>query len=377
MNVGIMTAYPEPIGFNHGVLQFCKMAQSSQYGITPILIAMTRHPLMENPLVMEARRLGIHVETLHEEFRYDPRIVLKLIKLIDKFDLQILDAQTYKPLALGLIAQKFRKNVSLVSWVHGFTQENLKVKMFGIVESYLHRFSNKVICVSKPFAKKITEKGVCSNKIEIIPNAIGVEEFDNIEYPDDIIEQLGLQRGCPVVGAIGRLSPEKGHTYLIKAWVKIHNAIPVARLVIVGDGPCLNDLQQEVKTLGLQNTVSFVGFRPDGRRFFSIFDVMVLPSLDEGLPYVLLEAIIQNVAVVASAVGEVPEVLENGRFGRLISSCDINAISHNVIELLSDPLKSKELAVEARVSVLARYSHQARVKSINTVYRELRYQHIQ
>lgn len=371
MNVGILTAYPEPIGFNHGVLQFCILAQSAQYGIKPILIAMTRHPLKENPLVVEARRLGIHVETLHEEFRYDPRVVLKLIKLIDLFDLQILDAQTYKPLALCLLAQKFRKHIALVSWVHGFTQENFKVKMFGMIERYLHKFSDKIICVSKPFAKIIEQQGINNYKLVIIPNAIGEDEFKDTSYPFDVLDQLGLKKNCPVVGAIGRLSPEKGHTYLIKAWVKIHSAIPDARLIIVGDGPCMYDLQQEVKSLGLEGSVSFVGFRSDGRRFFSIFDIMVLPSLDEGLPYVLLEAIIQKVAVVASSVGEVPNVLGDGRYGRLVSPGDIDAISRHVIELLNNPFERKDLTFVAHSSILARYSHKARVESITTVYKDL------
>jgi len=370
MNIGIITAYHEPIGFNHGVLQFCKLLQAStEYGINPVIIAMTRHPSKENPLVLEARRLGLHVETLHEEFRYDPRVFSGLLKLADRLDLRLLDAQTYKPLALGLFAHGLRQHVSLVSWVHGFTQENLKVRIFGKLETYMHRFSDRVICVSKPFAEIMEKNGIDRNKMEIIPNAIGDEEFEHVTRPDELREEMGIDKESRIVGAIGRLSPEKGHSFLIKAWEKIQR--PNVKLLIVGAGPCMKALQQQVKDLELQDSVVFTGFRPDGRRFFSIFDVMVLPSLAEGLPYVLLEAMIQKVPVVASAVGEVPEVLENGRIGRLVKAGDIDAIAQNVINLLDNPQDGDCLAFEARTSVLTRYSHITRTGRIIDVYRQV------
>lgn len=371
MNVGIITAYPEPIGFNHGVLQFCKHVQSLESGVTPVIIAMTRHPLKENSLVIEGRRLGLHVEVLHERFRYDPQVFTDLLKIIDRLDLQLLDVQTYKPLVLGLFARRLRPHVFIISWVHGFTQENFKVRLFGTVERCLHKFTDRVICVSKPFADGIEKEGVKRENIRIIPNAIGDEEFENSMYPNDLIEQLGLEKGVPVVGAVGRLSPEKGHTYLIKAWAEIHRVIPNARLVIVGDGPCMRELQHEVESFELQDSVSFTGFRSDGRRYFGIFDVMVLPSLDEGLPYVLLEAMIKEVPVVASAVGEVPAVLEYGRLGRLVTPGDCDAIALSVIDLIKSPAEMKLIKNDARASVLSQYSHKIRTNKIVDVYQQV------
>jgi len=372
MKVGIITAYPEPIGFNHGVLQFCKLAQASPCGIKPLIIAMTRHPEKVNPLVLEGRRLGLQVETLHERFPYDPRVFPGLVKLIKEHNIEILDAQTYKPLALALFARSMlQKRVPLVSWVHGFTQENLKIRMFNRMERYLHRFSDRVVCVSKPFAEVMAENGVERTKIEIVGNAVGAAEFSGDSRPGELREQLGLEPESVIVGAIGRLSPEKGHTFLIKAWRQIHQKVPCARLVIVGDGPCMKLLQQEVNDLSLQDSVIFTGFRPDGRRFFSIFDVMVLPSLAEGLPYVLLEAMIQGVPVIASSVGEVPEVLENGGVGCLVKERDSVALAKSVVNLLNNADARHDMVVKARASVLARYSHESRLQSIARVYKQV------
>ncbi len=368
MNIGVLTAYSRPIGFNHGVLQFCKLAPD--FGLNPVLIAITRHPNRENSLVKEARRLGLHVQTLHEDFRYDPRVFLQLVKLIDKFNLQLLDAQTYKPLAISLFACCLRGNIPLVSWTHGFSQENLKIRIFGAVEKHLHRFADKVICVSAPFAEILVNKGIPKNKLAVISNAIDDEEFNFDPVPDELRRQLDLEANQPVVGAIGRLSPEKGHLFLIKAWPEILKKVPSAKLVIVGDGPLRAELETEAVKLGIQASVRFAGFRQDGRRFFSLFDIMVLPSLDEGLPYVLLEAMIKKVPVIATSVGEIPEVLQNGQLGVLVQPADPSAISKHTTCLLLNEAKRKDYAQLARLSVLKLYSHESRIEKIVAVYKD-------
>ena len=369
MNIGVMTAYPEAIGFNYGLLQFCLQLQASGCGLNPVLLAMTRHPVRENPLVLEARRLGIQVEILHEEFRYDPRVLPALLKVIDRLDLKLLDAQTYKPLACCLIARSLRPKVALVSWVHGFTQENLKIRLFGALERKLHRFSDRVISVSNPFARLLEGSGMDPGRIRIVDNAIADQEPGGATA-EQLLREAGWEQEGFTVGAIGRLSPEKGHSNLIKAWRVIVAAVPWARLVIVGDGPCMPKLQAEVQDLGLSGSVHFAGFRPDGRRFFRIFDLMILPSLAEGLPYVLLEAMIQGVPVVATAVGEVPAVLEAGRLGRLVPPGDPQAIAENVIGLINEPVERARLAEEARSAVLSRYSPEARARTIVDIYRQ-------
>lgn len=369
MNIGVLTAYSKPIGFNHGVLQFCRLAPD--FGINPVLIAITRHPDKDNPLVREARSLGLRVETLHEEFRYDPRIFLKLVKLIDKLKLQILDAQTYKPLAVSLFARCLRKNIRIVSWTHGFSQENLKIRIFGTLEKYLHRFANKTICVSGPFGDILVDRGIPRHKLAIIPNAIGDEEFDFDPATDQLRTQLKIEANQTVVGAIGRLSPEKGHKFLLKAWPEIIKMVPTAKLVIVGDGPLRQELENLAEQLGIKESVRFAGFRPDGRRFFFLFDVMILPSLDEGLPYVLLEAMIRKVAVIATAVGEIPKVLKHGELGILIAPQNIESISKNTVDLLKNKEKIGNLTLKARLSVLERYSQKTRVEKIIETYREV------
>lgn len=366
MNVGIMTPYPEPIGFNHGVLQFC--VQAAAHGINPVLIALTRHPLTDPPLVIEAKRLGITVATVHEEFRYDPRAFGQLVELIDRHELELLDAQTYKPLALGLYARFRRPKVALVSWMHGFTQENLKIRLFSTAERFLHRFSDRVVCVSRPFAATLAAKGIDSGKIDVIANAIGDEEFAGLGPAEELAIEFEIPSATPVVGAIGRLSPEKGHLLLVRAWERIHQQMPEAKLLLVGDGPLRGELEQLVRELKLDGSVVFAGFRPDGRRFFGLFDIMVLPSLAEGLPYVLLEAMIREVAVVASAVGEVPEVLLEGSLGKLVPPGDVDALADRVVVLLRDGTERHRLAAAARTSVMERYSHAARTRAIAEVY---------
>ncbi len=367
MKAAVITTYPYPMGFNHGVLNFCKLAP--QYGVDPVLVAQTLAPDTENPMVIEARRLGVHVETLHEKHRYDPGIFPGLVNIIKRNRVQLIDVQTYKPLALGIYARIFGKHLPMVSWVHGFTQEDMKVRIYGSIERLLHRFSTKVICVSDPFSRLIARSGVPAGKIEIVPNAISEDEFDEDPNPDEIRTELGLSEKNKIVGAIGRLSPEKGHAFLIEAWLEIAGAFPDARLVIVGDGPCRGDLERRVKESGLRDSVFFTGFRKDGRRFFSIFDIMVLPSLDEGLPYVLLEAMIQKTPVAASDVGEVSRVLNNGELGLLSRPGDVGDLTSNIIDILSNPDKWRNVSERARDFAIENYSHEARTKQIADIYK--------
>jgi len=365
MNVGVVTAYSEPIGFNYGVLNFCRLAPSE--GVNAILIAMTRHPRRSNRLLAEADRLGLRVETLHERYRYDLRVFADLVRLVDRLDLDLLDAQTYKPLMLGLYARRLRPRLALVSWVHGFTRENVKIRLFGMAERYLHRFADRTVCVSRPFSEMLAKRGMRREKIAVIPNAIEEETRAGAET-SDIRTELGLSSDALVVGAIGRLSPEKGHTFLLRAWADIAPSLPSARLVLVGDGPCMATLRREAHALGVDSTVLFTGFRADGRRFFSLFDVMVLPSLEEGLPYVLLEAMIGKVPVVASRVGEVPHVLEAGRLGCLVEPKDASGLARATLRLLNSPEEASRIAADAYLSVRARYSQEARTKQIAEVY---------
>lgn len=368
MRVGVVTAYDEPIGFNYGVLNFCRLAPS--HDVETTLIAMTRHPHRSNRMIAEAERVGLQIENLHERYRYDPRVFSDLVGLIDKLDLDLIDAQTYKPLMLGLYARHQRHRVGLVSWVHGFTKENFKIQLFGMVERYLHRFADRTVCVSGPFSEMLVARGLERDKIVVVPNAIEEEPITGRERAD-IRAELGLSPDERVVGAIGRLSPEKGHTFLLKAWPDIFRSLPTARLVLVGDGPCMEALRREASHLGIEKSVLFTGFRPDGKRLFSLFDIMALPSLEEGLPYVLLESMISKVPVVASRVGEVPEVLQDGKLGRLVDPKDASGLARAILGLLNNHEEALQLAKDAYSSVRTRYSQEARTRQIVEVYEDV------
>jgi glycosyltransferase involved in cell wall biosynthesis len=217
----------------------------------------------------------------------------------------------------------------------------------------------------------LKEQGILQKKIQIISNAIDKEEFGDNLKSSDLKRSLTILEDNIVVGTIGRLSPEKGHIFLVKAWPEIIKSFPEALLLIVGDGVCMNKLQKLTIELGITGSVLFVGFRSDGRRFFSVFDLMVLPSLDEGLPYVLLEAMICNVPVVATKVGEVPAVTKNGDLASLVKPGCSNAIAKSIINCLEHKDIIVDRTATAYKFILKNYSQKTRTNQIIDVYKQV------
>src|SRR5207237_3211119 len=132
-------------------------------------------------------------------------------------------------------------------------------------------------------------------------------------------KELGLDRATPLVGVIGRLEAQKGHVYLLDAWPSVLAEFPDARLLLVGEGSLRGALERHARDLGIASSVLFAGFRSDVPRVLDALDVLALPSLYEGMPLTAIEASAMAKPVMATAVDGTPEVIREGRTGRLVT----------------------------------------------------------
>jgi glycosyltransferase involved in cell wall biosynthesis len=267
----------------------------------------------------------------------------------------VLCCNGYKPDLVGWLAAR-RAGVPAVAIAHGWTAATWKVRVNEALDRLVLHGMDRVVCVSAAQAAKVRRAGVPSERVRVIRNAVATEPFDRpdpayraklhelfvgqtfLSDPAAPVRQECLTYFTPatVVGAAGRLSPEKGFDVFIDAAALVRRERPDAGFVLFGDGPLRERLAKRVAERRLDGAFVLAGFRPDVERFLPFLEVAVLSSHTEGLPVAVLEAMAARVPVVATAVGGTPEVVADGATGRLVPPGDAAALARRVGELLAD-----------------------------------------
>jgi glycosyltransferase involved in cell wall biosynthesis len=205
--------------------------------------------------------------------------------------------------------------------------------------------------------------------LRVVHNGIVTERFESSDA-HSVRQELGIPSSNPVIGFIGRLEEQKGVTHLLQAVAELKNQFQNIRLVIAGDGTLKEQLRREAVSLGL-NDVLFLGFRRDTPQLLRAFDVFVLPSLFEGLPVALIEAMAAGCAVVASRIGGVEELLTDGVTGLLVAPGSSPALAEALRRLIVQPDLRHRLGRQAQQHVTKEFSAEAMIAGTEEVYRRL------
>ncbi|MBI3637208.1 MAG: glycosyltransferase, partial [Candidatus Rokubacteria bacterium] len=185
-------------------------------------------------------------------------------------------------------------------------------------------------------------------------------------------DEFGLAADTPVVGLVANVRGSKGHEFFIGAARTIVAALPAARFLIVGDGVGFDDVRRRVREAGLEREIIMTGFRRDVPEVMAALDVLVLPSTrSEATSQVIPQALAVGTAVVASAVGGIPEIVRDGETGRLVPPGDAGAIASAVLDLLRHRERAQALADAGRALIQRRYTVDAMMQATTEVYREL------
>jgi glycosyltransferase involved in cell wall biosynthesis len=185
------------------------------------------------------------------------------------------------------------------------------------------------------------------------------------------IKTMAPAQTAPVIGAACRLVPVKGLIHLIGAIALLREEFPLLRLEIAGEGPERRVIETEAEALGIRDSVKLMGWRRDLEPLFAGWDIFVLPSLDEALGIVVLEAMAAAVPVVASAVGGLPEVVEEGCTGWLVPPAQPRALAERLRSLLVDPGLRCAMGAAGRERVRQRFSIQAMADAVAAIYDEV------
>lgn len=226
-----------------------------------------------------------------------------------------------------------------------------------------HRLADRVVVNSRAALEEERRAGAPAHSMAYVPNGV-----DSPEGAPPTRGELGLPEG-PLVVAVGQLEEIKGHRYLLDAWPEVARAHPAARLVLVGDGPRRAALEEQARGLGIDGSVLFLGFRPEGRRYAAAADVVVQPSLTEGMPNAVLEAMAAGRAVAATRVGGVPELITDRETGRLVPPADARALAAAIADLLADRAQRLRVSEGARVRARAEFSVDAVRGAFEAIYR--------
>jgi glycosyltransferase involved in cell wall biosynthesis len=307
-----------------------------------------------------------------------PNCFAAIRELADKLHRQRIDllcCHGYKPNLLGRPAAR-RIGIPAIAVSRGWTRATWKVRLYEALDRFHLRYMDRVVCVSEGQARKVCQAGTPAPLVRVIRNAIFTDRFGDPDEPGRAFLQAFFARPrSHLIGAAGRLSPEKGFGDLVTAAATVVRAFPHAGFLLFGNGPLQSTLARQIHSLRLENNFILAGFRADLDRWLPNFDAFVLPSYTEGLPNVVLEASAARVPVVATAVGGTPEALEDGQGGFLVSPGDATMLARRIGDLLGDVRLRETLGMGGYYHVRDHFTFAAQARQYVDLFQELLDEH--
>jgi glycosyltransferase involved in cell wall biosynthesis len=297
-------------------------------------------------VVTRASRHHLAARTFACHGRVDLRTVGRIREHIVAQRIDLVHTHDYKADLYGYMAARWARR-PVFATCHLWFSATLSHRIYSDLDRLVLRHFDGVIGVSPPIGSTLHRAWVPQRKVAVIANGIDFAPFLSVEDGSS-----GREFGDELtIGIVGRLVRQKGHPIFFAAARGILKRFPGARLVVIGEGRDRQQLDTLALELGIAGSVYFAGHRDDMARAYAGLDLMVMPSLDEGLPMALLEAMAAKRAVIASAVGAVPEVIEHGQNGWLVKPGNADDLEQAMLSLLSDPPLRQRMAQNARQSV--------------------------
>jgi len=223
-----------------------------------------------------------------------------------------------------------------------------------LLERLANRMTDVILANSEAVkADVIRQERVESARIRVIYNGVDPSRYAVPAEPG-LKVSLGIPAGAKTIGVVARLIDYKGHRFFLQACPEIKRRYPLATFLLIGEGPEAGSLAALSRHLGLQETVRFLGTRSDIPQLLSLLDVVALPSLEEGFPNVVLEAMAAGKPVLATGVGGIPEVVIHEETGLLVPPGNPQALAEGILRLLTHPDEAKTLADQARAALRSR-----------------------
>lgn len=335
----------------------------------------------DGPLRQTIEQLGIKVEILPER-RYSvisfPQFILEIIQiwrllanLIKKYDITIVQTHLLKSLDFLVLALRYNSSLQVVLWT--FHSANfvlrdvhlpknkwmLKPKKFfyRLLYRFAAHLTDGFIAVSNEVKEAIIRvNGPIQDRVFVICNGVDVNRYGRPVNKAEIRGQLSLKDDAYVIAMVGTLRPVKGHQFMLQAMASITPKHPEIQVLVIGDGELREELQKQAHQLSLSNHIHFLGNRSDVPNLLAVSNLFIMPSLWEGLPMALLEAMATGLPIIASEVSGTVQVMIPNETGLLIPPGDAAALATAIETLLSNPEQARLMGIAARNRVETEFS---------------------
>lgn len=327
----------------------------------------------EGYLVDELRKINIKIHPINISNRPSILSLIKTYLLLKKVSPAILHTHGGTAGFYGRVAAVFNFKCVVIHTYHGIHYLNfnkpLQKRIYASIDKFLLKFTNCTICVAKnDFEIGLNAGIVRKEKAVVIHNGIEIDKFSLLDKKIDNEPKLRADDDSLIVGSVGRLHYQKGYEYLIEASKTVLENYPNVKFVLIGDGELRDSLDSFAKKIGVDNNFVFLGNRTDIPELLTQIDIFVLPSLWEGLPLVLLEAMAAKKPIVATDVNGIVEIIESEKEGILVPPKNSVELSSALIRLLKDEELRKRLAENGYKKVWSEFSLSKMIAETETVY---------
>lgn len=283
-----------------------------------------------------------------------PGALFAVRRIARRHSVRCICTHDYKSTFVGALAAR-ASGIPHLAVFHGRTGCSRRVRMYEKLDTLFLKKSDAVVAVSKAVCSSLADLGISRERIHHIPNAVECQENAEGEH-GSIRREFGIALSTPMIVYAGRLSPEKGLTVLVEAAKVVHAVFPDAVFFLAGDGPERDALVHQIRAKNLEAHCFLPGFRRDIGAFYRDMNVFVLPSLTEGMPLAVLEALAYAKPVVATRVGGIPEVLDDGVTGLLVPPQDAARLAQALVVLLSDTERATQIGARGLARVRTEFS---------------------
>jgi len=357
----------EPIGGpGKGVFQFLEHAPAGAFEYVLCNFDVNRP---EGQFVDEARRKKLNLTLLKQRGAFDPRMIIQARRIVFEHDINLIQTHGYKSNTIGFFLQLLCRR-PWIGFAHGYIDDNSKNRFYNRIDRLALRRADRVVAVSNSMKALLTQHGVAAHKIRVVHNAVDPNDTVPKTSGKEIRLRYDLTSDQKVIGVIDRLNPEKKQLIFLRALEKTARSFPGVKALIIGDGQDRALLEGFCREKALSDRVVFLGYQEKVADYYQVLDLLVLPSLSEGLPNTVLEAMSFGVPVLATAVGGVPEIIQNGN-GMMVPPNDPGALAEKMMELLGDGVLRQAIGLKGKTSLYPHFTPEYRVRQIVNLYEEL------
>lgn len=328
----------------------------------------------EGWMFRRAAATGVPAHCIAMSGAFDVTAAKRLSELVRREGFRIVHTHGYRSsMVARTAAGLFGMRAALVNTVRGIpANPGFRFRAYHRIDCATMRMSARTIAVSEKTRDALVGDGIPESRVTVIENGLEIDSYNPDTPAVDFRAAFGIAPGDVVIGCLGRLHPMKGLGILMNAARgRLTSGNPPAKLLFVGDGPMRAELEALAAKLGVADKVVFAGFQEDVQTGLAAMDVVALPSLSEGLPVSLIEALAMKKPIVATTVGGIPQMIDEGVNGLLVPPNDPAALKAAVERLAGDPALRERMGAASLVIARERFSIERMCARIADVYDEV------